>query len=91
MDAFVGTELFGAEGQITVGRSGRAGLRLDGDTVSRLHCRLTIEGDRITVEDLGSGNGTLVNRERISGRRNVTSLDTITLGNFTLKISARFA
>jgi hypothetical protein len=91
LDAFVGTELFGVEGQITVGRSGRAGLRLDGDTVSRLHCRLTIEGDRITVEDLGSGNGTLVNRERISGRRNVTSLDTITLGNFTLKVRALFA
>jgi pSer/pThr/pTyr-binding forkhead associated (FHA) protein len=51
-------------GTNTVGRQGTDVLVTD-STVSRAHARITIEGDRITVEDLGSTNGTKVGDKRI--------------------------
>ncbi len=48
----------------TIGRQGTDVLVTDG-TVSRVHARITIEGDAITVEDLGSTNGTKVGDRRI--------------------------
>lgn len=52
------------QGVNTVGRQGTDVLLAEG-TVSRNHARITIEGDRITVEDLGSSNGTKVGDLRI--------------------------
>ena len=50
----------------TIGRTVRADFIVDAPLVSRLHCRLTAdEADGLTVEDLGSTNGTSVNGERI--------------------------
>jgi two-component system response regulator GlrR len=37
-------------------------LMLDDPTVSRFHCELVIAGDRVRVRDLGSRNGTVVER-----------------------------
>lgn len=39
---------------------------IDGTQVSRLHCVIVVEGTDIWVRDLGSHNGTYINRERIS-------------------------
>ncbi|WP_407566603.1 FHA domain-containing protein [Streptomyces sp. 184] len=48
-------------GQIRIGRSADADVPLDDPDVSRLHCALTVTSDgRVTVEDLGSTNGTTV-------------------------------
>ncbi|HZT42247.1 MAG TPA: FHA domain-containing protein [Chthonomonadaceae bacterium] len=52
------------QGDNTVGRQGTDVLVAD-STVSRTHARITIEGDQITVEDLGSTNGTKVGDKRI--------------------------
>jgi DNA-binding NtrC family response regulator len=40
-------------------------LVLDDETVSRNHCRIFREGDQYMIADLGSTNGTFVNRVRI--------------------------
>ncbi len=40
-------------------------LVLDDETVSRNHCRIAREGDQYLITDLGSTNGTFVNRVRI--------------------------
>jgi pSer/pThr/pTyr-binding forkhead associated (FHA) protein len=48
--------------------------------VSRRHCRLTETPDGYRLEDLGSSNGTYVNRTRIAGPMIVTPGDRITLG-----------
>jgi len=52
------------QGVNTVGRQGTDVLVTD-STVSRTHARITIEGDQITVEDLGSTNGTKVGDRRL--------------------------
>jgi pSer/pThr/pTyr-binding forkhead associated (FHA) protein len=48
-----------------VGRSPECDVFLDDVTVSRRHAELVREGDRFTIRDLGSLNGTFVNRRRI--------------------------
>jgi hypothetical protein len=56
----------------TGGDSGRVDLLIDEATVSGHHLNLTIDGDRLVVEDVGSSNGTYVDGTDIRGRGPVT-------------------
>ncbi|MBW2453504.1 MAG: diguanylate cyclase [Deltaproteobacteria bacterium] len=56
------------QGETVIGRSHRADIRLEDDSISRLHVKVTLQGTKVLIEDLGSSNGTLVNEARISGR-----------------------
>ncbi len=68
-------ELAGEDGKIethvfdrdnfTVGATDDNDLVVDDETVSRNHCRIFLEGDQYLVRDLGSTNGTFVNRVRV--------------------------
>src|SRR5439155_9596270 len=53
----------------TLGRALTADVVIDEPSLSRLHARLTVDdGGRLTVEDLGSTNGVLINGDlRSSG------------------------
>src|SRR5688572_13956170 len=55
------------DGSVVIGRSEAADLQIDSTAVSRQHARLRVAGGAISIEDLGSHNGTFVNRERITG------------------------
>jgi serine/threonine protein kinase len=48
-----------------VGRTSDCDVVLRASDISKQHCRITIEPDRVTIEDLGSANGTFVNGTRI--------------------------
>jgi len=48
-----------------IGRSPDCDVFLDDVTVSRRHAEILRAGDRFTIRDLGSLNGTFVNRHRI--------------------------
>ncbi len=54
-----------AEGRTLIGRSPDCEVFLDDVTVSRRHAELVRDGDTFTIRDLGSLNGTYVNRKRI--------------------------
>lgn len=54
-----------AEGRTVIGRSPDCDVFLDDVTVSRRHAEVIREGDSFTIRDLGSLNGTYVNRKRI--------------------------
>jgi len=45
-------------GAATLGRADDCDLLLDDSAVSRMHARVTVEGGRVFLADLGSGNGT---------------------------------
>ena len=48
-----------------IGRSPECHVFLDDVTVSRRHAELVRDGDAFSIRDLGSLNGTYVNRKRI--------------------------
>jgi len=49
-----------------IGRSSQCDVRLEGDSqLSRRHAQLVLENGRILLTDLGSGNGTFVDDQRI--------------------------
>lgn len=56
------------EGTLVVGRSKRNHLRLHDHLLSRKHCSLTLNANRLTLVDLNSSNGTFVNGERVATR-----------------------
>jgi pSer/pThr/pTyr-binding forkhead associated (FHA) protein len=51
---------------VTVGRGETCELRVPLLSVSRRHCQIVVEGDTVTVKDLGSSNGTFVNNKRVT-------------------------
>jgi hypothetical protein len=53
------------EGHTLIGRSPECQVFLDDVTVSRRHAELTRDGETFSIRDLGSLNGTYVNRRRI--------------------------
>lgn len=66
----------------TIGRARDCDLVLDESGVSRLHARLDFTHEQVTITDLGSTNGTYVNRQRIEPHkpRRLRSGDVINLG-----------
>ena len=53
------------DGRTLIGRSPECEIFLDDVTVSRRHAELVRDGDTFSIRDLGSLNGTYVNRRRI--------------------------
>jgi diguanylate cyclase (GGDEF)-like protein len=72
-----------SQGECTIGRSHRATIRLDDDSISRVHCRFVLEGAEILVEDLGSSNGTFVNGAEIKSAA-LKDGDKIRVGEVTI-------
>lgn len=72
------------EGEHVLGRDGD--VCLDFATVSRRHARVRIEGDRATLEDLASKNGTWLNARRVEGAADLSDGDEIRLGSLRLKL-----
>jgi predicted component of type VI protein secretion system len=68
------------EGQFAVGRNATCQLSLDDPLVSRRHALLTVTDDGVTIEDLQSRNGVLVNGKRIGGRIDLQVGDRILIG-----------
>ena len=67
----------------TIGRSPEAEVFLDDVTVSRNHALLVRRRDGLYIDDLGSLNGTYVNRRRIESHR-LTNGDELQVGKYKL-------
>ena len=72
----------------TVGRHPESDIFLDDVTVSRRHAEFYRRGDRFTVRDVGSLNGTYVNRQRIE-ELPLTGGDEVQIGKFRLVFFTR--
>ena len=70
-----------ALGEFVIGRSTECQLSLDDPLVSRRHAVIRISRDAVTVQDLGSRNGVLVNAVKIDGERAVVAGDKISIGS----------
>ena len=77
-------EAFAIEGeQMRIGRSPDAEVFLDDVTVSRNHALLVRRRDGIYIDDLGSLNGTYVNRHRIESHK-LANGDEVQVGKYKL-------
>lgn len=52
--------------EFVIGRGDDAHLRPSSDLISRQHCKIKIENGRVTVEDMGSRNGTFLNEQQLA-------------------------
>ena len=71
------------EQRMTIGRSPDAEIFLDDVTVSRNHALLVRRRDGLYIDDLGSLNGTYVNRRRIESHR-LQNGDELQVGKYKL-------
>jgi hypothetical protein len=68
----------------TIGRSPDCDVFLDDVTVSRKHAVLSDRDGSYEIEDLGSLNGTFVNRKRIESATRLQSGDEVQIGKYRL-------
>jgi len=73
----------------TIGRSPDNDIFLDDVTVSRKHAVLVQSGGEIQIEDLGSLNGTFVNRRRIDSAARLESGDEVQIGKYRLSFISK--
>ncbi len=66
-----------------IGRAGECDIIIDDPSISRRHARVTIKQGRVTVEDLGSLNGTFINGDAVE-RGHVEHADRLSLGSVDL-------
>jgi hypothetical protein len=82
-------DVFPVEGdRMAIGRSPDAPIFLDDVTVSRNHALLVVRNDGIYIDDLGSLNGTYVNRHRVESRK-LDDGDEIQVGKYKLTFLER--
>ncbi|MCO6454490.1 MAG: FHA domain-containing protein [Pirellulaceae bacterium] len=87
----IATDIPVRRARFLVGRDDSCDLTCRSPAVSRRHCLVERRGDRVTVRDLGSRNGTFLNGMRIQGECRVQSGDCLRVGRleFHFQISAR--
>ncbi len=66
--------------QLVIGRDSSSGVAINDAEVSRKHARLTFQGGKYVLEDLGSTNGTFVNGQRLGSAVVLKSGDVVSLG-----------
>jgi len=72
--------------EITIGRVDGNTIRLTEQNVSRKHARLTLRNGVLSIEDLGSYNGTSLNGSALSGVAALKDGDVILIGDYRLGI-----
>ncbi|WP_394821045.1 FHA domain-containing protein [Pendulispora albinea] len=76
------------EGEFAVGRNASCQLSLDDPLVSRRHALLRISPHAVSIEDLQSRNGVLLNGQRIEGIVTVAPGDRILIGSQEMTLLA---
>jgi pSer/pThr/pTyr-binding forkhead associated (FHA) protein len=78
-----GKRMVGQDIEVVIGRSRETTIRLEGDmslAVSRRHARIFYSGWKVCIEDLGSRNGTWLNRKRVDRPTIIERGDVIEFG-----------
>ncbi|MBL8760498.1 MAG: FHA domain-containing protein [Phycisphaerae bacterium] len=70
---------------LIVGRQDTCHIRIPSDSVSRQHCELRVDDHSVTVRDLGSSNGTYVNKRRVN-QSELAAGDVLSIGGFAFVV-----
>ena len=68
------------DGENIIGRPAQGVIGITAPTVSRQHARISVSGERATLEDLGSKNGSWIGSTRVTGPHPVKHGDQIRFG-----------
>ncbi len=72
--------------ELTVGRAGGCQITLDDTYVSQLHARLFRRDGQFYVEDLGSTNGTYLNRKKVTAPIAIRKGDRLQIGKTVMEL-----
>jgi len=78
-------------GDTVIGRHPDCDIQLQSNTISRRHAKITGDGSQFFVEDLGSGNGTFVNGQRIDAQTAIGNQDRVKFGPLLLRFECEAA
>lgn len=73
-------------GVSTVGRAAEATIRIDSREMSRIHTKITVTPESVSVEDNGSANGTSVNGATIDSLRRLIDGDRLAFANYEFRV-----
>jgi pSer/pThr/pTyr-binding forkhead associated (FHA) protein len=81
-----GGERIDVDSGMTIGRSGDCDLSLEDTYLSSRHARVANDDGDLTIEDLGSTNGTYVNQEMVKGRVRLERGDVVQVGGVLFEV-----
>ncbi len=71
---------------VTIGRSGECDVSLHDTYLSTRHARVANDDGDLSIEDLGSTNGTYVNQELVQGRVHLERGDIVQVGGVLFEV-----
>ncbi|HZJ50885.1 MAG TPA: FHA domain-containing protein [Actinomycetota bacterium] len=77
---------FDVSDELVVGRAEKCHIVLDDTYVSQMHARIFSKGEAVMVEDLGSTNGTYLNRRRITSPSELQRGDQVKIGKTVMEL-----
>lgn len=72
--------------EVTIGRAAGCQVTIDDTYASQLHARVFQRDGKVFVEDIGSTNGTYLNRKKVTGPMVVQRGDHLQIGNTILEL-----
>lgn len=73
--------------EMTLGRAAGCQITLDDTYASQIHARVFVRDGQYFVEDLGSTNGTYLNRHKVAGPMVVHRGDKVQIGNTIMELT----
>lgn len=71
---------------LVIGRGADCDVRMDDTFLSTRHARFVVDQGDLSVEDLGSTNGTYINEERVTGRVQLRRGDIVQVGGVLFEV-----
>lgn len=77
---------FGLDGELLIGRGDRCSIVIDDAYASQVHARIFTRGENVMVEDMGSTNGTYLNRQKVTSPTELRRGDHVKIGKTVLEM-----
>ena len=79
-------ERISADPPVVIGRGADCDVQVADTYISSRHARIAVDNGDLTIEDLGSTNGTYVNQEMVRGRLLLERGDIVQVGGVLLEV-----
>jgi len=73
-------------GEMSIGRAAGCQITLDDTYASQIHARVFARDNQWQIEDLGSTNGTWLNRHKVAGAMVMKPGDVVQIGNTVMEV-----